>query len=49
MIGNPGVIEGFDMIFIFRGFIERPYAANRGHTDNLVPLKVFSVHQRKME
>jgi len=48
-IGNPGVIEGFDMVFIFRGFIERPYAANRGHPDILMPWKGFSVRQRKIE
>jgi hypothetical protein len=30
-IGNPGVIEEFEMVFIFCGFIECLYVTSRGH------------------
>jgi hypothetical protein len=47
-IGNSGVIEGFNVAFLFRGFIVRSYAANRAHTDILMPLKGFCGLQRIM-
>jgi hypothetical protein len=47
-IANSGVIEGFNTAFLFRGFIESPYAANRGHNYILMPLKGFSGRQRQI-
>jgi len=45
---TPAYLKDLTWFSCFVVFIERPYAANRGHTKFLMPLKGFSGRQRKM-